>query len=74
MKWLVRQRNAEGGFTSTQDTVVGLYALSKIAESLKTHKNNNMHVKITTDQDETKEFNVNSKNHLTLQKHEVRKL
>ncbi|XP_011051552.1 PREDICTED: CD109 antigen-like isoform X2 [Acromyrmex echinatior] len=34
MKWLVRQRNTEGGFASTQDTVIGLQALAKLAEKL----------------------------------------
>ncbi|KAK6619001.1 hypothetical protein RUM44_003383 [Polyplax serrata] len=34
MKWLVAQRNDEGGFASTQDTVVGIYALSKLAEKI----------------------------------------
>eukprot|EP00057_Strongylocentrotus_purpuratus_P004960 XP_003729854.1 PREDICTED: alpha-2-macroglobulin [Strongylocentrotus purpuratus] len=31
VKWLNTQRNALGGFSSTQDTVVGLQALSKFA-------------------------------------------
>ncbi|XP_052246732.1 CD109 antigen-like [Dreissena polymorpha] len=31
MKWLVSQRNSLGGFTSTQDTVLGLQALSEFA-------------------------------------------
>jgi CD109 antigen len=30
-KWLLQQRNPEGGFISTQDTVVGLTALAKFA-------------------------------------------
>ncbi|XP_018316790.1 CD109 antigen isoform X1 [Mycetomoellerius zeteki] len=34
MKWLVKQRNTEGGFASTQDTVIGLQALAKLAEKL----------------------------------------
>lgn len=33
IKWLVKQRNSNGGFASTQDTVVGLQALSKFAET-----------------------------------------
>lgn len=31
MQWLISQRNDNGGFKSTQDTIVGLTALSKIA-------------------------------------------
>nr|CAD7195115.1 unnamed protein product [Timema douglasi] len=34
MKWLVTQRNDNGGFASTQDTVIGIYALAKLAESI----------------------------------------
>lgn len=33
-RWLLTQRNAEGGFESTQDTLVGLQALAKVAEKL----------------------------------------
>jgi len=33
-KWLVSQRNYFGGFESTQDTIVGLLALSKMATKL----------------------------------------
>jgi len=32
IKWLISQRNSNGGFSSTQDTVVGLQALIKFAE------------------------------------------
>lgn len=31
MKWLLAQRNSRGGFTSTQDTIVGLQALAAVA-------------------------------------------
>ncbi|GAB0100918.1 Alpha-macroglobulin, receptor-binding [Sergentomyia squamirostris] len=33
-KWLISQRNSRGGFTSTHDTVLGLFALAKVAEKL----------------------------------------
>ncbi|XP_037817547.1 murinoglobulin-1 [Lucilia sericata] len=32
IKWLIAQRNSYGGFASTQDTVVGLMALTKFAK------------------------------------------
>ena len=32
VKWLTKQRNSRGGFVSTQDTVVGLQALSTYAQ------------------------------------------
>nr|XP_016940111.1 CD109 antigen isoform X3 [Drosophila suzukii] len=31
IKWLISQRNSNGGFSSTQDTVIGLQALTKFA-------------------------------------------
>lgn len=31
IKWLIKQRNSLGGFSSTQDTIVGLQALTKFA-------------------------------------------
>ncbi|XP_076058869.1 CD109 antigen-like [Oratosquilla oratoria] len=34
MRWLIRQRNANGGFISTQDTVVGMQALADLAEQI----------------------------------------
>ncbi|KAJ9588469.1 hypothetical protein L9F63_018159, partial [Diploptera punctata] len=34
MKWLISQQNEQGGFASTQDTVIGLQAMGKLAESL----------------------------------------
>uniref|UniRef100_A0A1B0DBX1 Alpha-2-macroglobulin domain-containing protein n=1 Tax=Phlebotomus papatasi TaxID=29031 RepID=A0A1B0DBX1_PHLPP len=38
-KWLISQRNSQGGFTSTHDTVLGLFALSKVAERLEFSSN-----------------------------------
>ncbi|XP_014214992.1 CD109 antigen-like isoform X2 [Copidosoma floridanum] len=70
MKWLIKQRNAEGGFASTQDTVVGLYALSKLGEKLRTNLYD-VKIKVTTDAGETKEINVNSRNFMIVQKHEL---
>ena len=32
VKWLAKQRNSQGGFVSTQDTVVGLQAISTYAQ------------------------------------------
>lgn len=34
LKWLITQRNENGGFQSTQDTVVGLQAMSKLAAKM----------------------------------------
>lgn len=37
IRWMSKQRNAEGGFTSTQDTVLGLEALAKYAATMSTN-------------------------------------
>ncbi|KAI4503310.1 hypothetical protein M0802_001532 [Mischocyttarus mexicanus] len=37
VRWMCKQRNAEGGFTSTQDTVLGLEALTKYALAMATN-------------------------------------
>lgn len=47
LSWLVKQRNTRGGFSSTQDTVVALQALSEFA-SLIYSMNVNLVVTITT--------------------------
>lgn len=39
VKWLVNQRNELGGFQSTQDTFIGLQALSKFAERVLSNSN-----------------------------------
>lgn len=39
-KWLFSQRNSQGGFEGTQDTVVGLQALAKFTEKLTMNVNN----------------------------------
>lgn len=46
MNWLMSKRNAEGGFYSTQDTVMGLQALSEIAL---VHYMSNINMKIKFD-------------------------
>jgi CD109 antigen len=40
-KWIVGQRNGNGGYISTQDTVVALQALAKYAELTNAHSNGN---------------------------------
>uniref|UniRef100_A0A0C9RB01 CD109_0 protein n=1 Tax=Fopius arisanus TaxID=64838 RepID=A0A0C9RB01_9HYME len=68
MKWLVKQRNPEGGFSSTQDTVVGIYALSKLAERLLT-KENNIAITINYEGGGRSTMNINGANAMILQKH-----
>ncbi|XP_015600837.1 alpha-2-macroglobulin-like protein 1 isoform X2 [Cephus cinctus] len=46
VRWISKQRNAEGGFTSTQDTVLGLEALTKYAIAMST-KSTDLSVLVT---------------------------
>ena len=70
MKWLVSQRNKDGGFSSSQDTVVGLQALSKLAAKIYS-PNSNVEIKVTPDEGSTKTLTVNDENALVLQKYEL---
>ncbi|XP_023288117.1 CD109 antigen isoform X2 [Orussus abietinus] len=67
MKWLVKQRNMEGGFASTQDTVIGIYALAKLGEKLAT-RSNNIAISFTYEGGEQKQLTINSGNSMILQK------
>uniref|UniRef100_A0A8C9DG53 Alpha-2-macroglobulin like 1 n=1 Tax=Prolemur simus TaxID=1328070 RepID=A0A8C9DG53_PROSS len=64
--WLAKQRNAYGGFSSTQDTVVALQALAKYATTAYVPSEEvNLAVKSTENFQRT--FNVQSANRLVLQ-------
>lgn len=66
-KWLLAQRNEQGGFVRTQDTVIGLEALAKYAENLSTNDTNvQMTVQLDVPINETF-INVNRENALVLQ-------
>lgn len=65
-KWLLSQRNDQGGFFGTQDTVIGLEALAKYAEHLST-KDNNVQLKVQSEKIEDKSIHVNVENALLLQ-------
>lgn len=68
MRWLVTQRNSEGGFQSTQDTVVGLQALAKLGERLSARVKN---IQVVAKYDETNEIrmNVTSENDFIFQQY-----
>lgn len=70
MKWLISQRNDKGGFQSTQDTVVGLQALAKLAAKISS-KNNDVTIVVTYNENQQREIKVNSENNLILQKFEL---
>ncbi|KAF6338697.1 alpha-2-macroglobulin like 1 [Rhinolophus ferrumequinum] len=64
--WLTKQRNAYGGFSSTQDTVVALQALAKYATTAYVPSEEvNLAVKSTENFQHT--FNVQAANRLVLQ-------
>ncbi|XP_071127944.1 CD109 antigen-like isoform X2 [Mytilus edulis] len=65
MKWLTTQRNSNGGFASTQDTVLALQSLSEFAAMV--YSNNfDLQVSVTAG-NFTKQFQVNPTNALILQ-------
>lgn len=70
LKWLLDQRNDNGGFQSTQDTVVGLQALSKFAERVST-VSNNVDISVKYNENVETQINVNGDNSLVLQTYDV---
>jgi CD109 antigen len=68
-RWLVSQRNENGGFSSTQDTVVGLEALATVASKMFSSKNE-IDIDIEID-GKTSNLQLNEDNALILQKHEL---
>lgn len=65
-KWLLTQRNDQGGFEGTQDTVIGLEALAKYAEHLSS-KNSNVQIRVKSAEPNDTYINVNTENALLLQ-------
>ena len=70
MKWLVTQRNKNGGFVSTQDTVVGLQALSKLAMKIYA-PNSKIDMELRHSGGAITKMSVNEQNALILQKYEI---
>ena len=70
MKWLVTQQSEIGGFTSTQDTVVGLEALAAVAQQINTRDS---HVDITVNYGDGAETRlaVNNGNAFILQSYDL---
>lgn len=66
LKWLIAQRNENGGFQSTQDTVVGLQALAKIGARLGSGTTSAA-LKVKYDDDKEANINVDGTNALILQ-------
>ncbi|KYN03797.1 hypothetical protein ALC62_05309 [Cyphomyrmex costatus] len=69
MKWLIKQRNTEGGFASTQDTVIGLQALAKLAEKLSKNTSSvQVMYKYGEGEGQGSYMNIHSDNSMILQK------
>ncbi|NWT63660.1 CD109 protein, partial [Prunella himalayana] len=71
MKWLSHQRNHLGGFSSTQDTVVALHALSLFA-ALTAASKTNMDITVAAPSLEMPEtFSIDTRNRFLLQAKEI---
>lgn len=70
-RWLLTQRNDQGGFEGTQDTALGLEALAKYAEHLST-KDNNVQLRVKTSEPQDINLSVNNENVLLLQSAELK--
>lgn len=70
MRWLLSQRNDQGGFQSTQDTVVGLQALAKIAAKIAV-TDSDLKVTVTYGDGQQSNIEVNKENSLINQQYEV---
>ncbi|XP_004451447.2 pregnancy zone protein-like [Dasypus novemcinctus] len=67
VKWITKQQNPHGGFSSTQDTVVALQALSKYGAATFTKSNKAVKVTVKSSKTFSKEFQVDDDNRLLLQ-------
>lgn len=79
LRWLVSKQNSNGGFASTQDTVIGLQALGAIAQQVSTStvkmfvgvRSGNSERGEKLDQDRQLAFNFNTENVMVLQQIEL---
>ncbi|XP_077311726.1 alpha-2-macroglobulin-like protein 1 [Lithobates pipiens] len=67
VNWLSKQQNPNGGFSSTQDTVVALQALAKYAEAIYSDKGA-ITVTVTSKTGFLEKFHVDNNNRLLLQR------
>lgn len=70
LRWLLNQRNDQGGFEGTQDTVIGIEALANFAVKIAT-KECNVKIDVTTSNNSKFNFNVSKDNSLVLQSQKV---
>ncbi|KAG4076179.1 hypothetical protein HA402_014728 [Bradysia odoriphaga] len=68
LKWLLSQRNERGGFVSTQDTIVGLQAITTIAKQVTGSATGNaIGIDLSSDGNSKQSFEVNAGNAQVLQ-------
>ncbi|XP_068826055.1 alpha-1-macroglobulin-like [Capricornis sumatraensis] len=67
VKWLTKQQNPNGGFSSTQDTVVALQALSKYGAATFTKGEKAATVTVKSEESFSEEFRVDEAKRLLLQ-------
>lgn len=70
LKWLLNQRNDQGGFEGTQDTIVGIESLASFAAKISS-KNNKVNIDVSTSTGAKFDFDVNTANSLVLQSRKV---
>nr|BAR45602.1 alpha-2-macroglobulin 2 [Ammothea sp. RS-2014] len=69
VRWIARQRNANGGFVSTQDTVIALQAFAKFAVI---HSKNKQDLEVIAEGNNfNQKYAINSTNRLLMQKDKV---
>lgn len=67
VKWITKQQNPYGGFSSTQDTVVALQALSKYGTATFSKRDKPVIVRLNSSETFSEEFQVDESNRLLLQ-------
>ncbi|GAB6021604.1 CD109 molecule [Chamberlinius hualienensis] len=70
MKWLITQRNENGGFASTQDTVVGIQGLASMASHITSPDGAKMDVNFEYD-GRQKKVELNKENAMVLQREDL---
>ncbi|KAG4078918.1 hypothetical protein HA402_005578 [Bradysia odoriphaga] len=71
MRWLLSQQNENGGFQSTQDTVVAITALAKYAEKLQLGQGAGVAIGVSYNNRRESTININKANTLLLQTIEI---
>ncbi|XP_037047883.1 CD109 antigen-like [Bradysia coprophila] len=71
MRWLLSQQNENGGFQSTQDTVVAITALAKYAEKIQLRQGADVAIGVSYNNGRESTININKANSLVLHTIEI---